>query len=180
MEFSRDPVVNVIYRGIKDPIRLCMDNDAQRAALQLMYAAIDNFATLGLPHQRTKSTRTDYAGWCDRYLKFNSQEEVSGIEWFAARCGLLHSYTAESDLSRTGKVRMISYYGGSGPDIIYNPQKSTDLVMVRVEGLIGAFFSGVDRFVVDLYAKTSVETIELRFHKMFHVLPWKEDQSVEV
>ena len=68
MNIKRDPVINVIYEGIKAPIKLCMENNAQRAALQLMYAAIDSLAKLGLPEGKLESTRQDYAEWCEKYL----------------------------------------------------------------------------------------------------------------
>lgn len=177
MEISRDPVVNVIYQGIKEPIVLCMKNNAERAALQLMYAAIDSLTMLGLPEGQGGSTRKDYATWCEKYLKFNNQENVKGLEWFAARCGLLHNYTAESKLSKDGKVRMVGYYSGEGPDIIFRPEESENLVMVRIEGLIDAFYKALDTFIVDLYANRKKETIEKRFEKMIHILPYGQETA---
>ena len=175
MNIKRDPVINVIYEGIKAPIKLCMENNAQRAALQLMYAAIDSLAKLGLPEGKLESTRQDYAEWCEKYLKFNCSERVAGLEWFAARCGLLHSYTAESKLSKDRKARMIGYHDGEGPDIVYRPDASKDLVMVRVEGLIEAFYKALDAFVVDLYVNRNKDIIDERFQKMFHALPFEQE-----
>lgn len=175
MSFDDDPVVNVIYIGIKKPIQLCRDNQCERAALQLMYAAIDSLAQLGLPPSETRCSRTHYGAWCTKYLKFNVCEEVKGLEWFAARCGFLHSYSATSDLSAAGEVRMIGYYSGEGPDVIYNASESTDLVMVRVEGLLDAFFAGLDAFLIDLYKDLDKGLVERRFSEMFHVLPWERD-----
>ena len=176
MDLSKDPVVNVIYQGIKEPIKLCMENSAQRAALQLMYAAIDSLAKLGMPEDQKKSTRSDYAQWCDNYLNFDSREKVKGIEWFAARSGLLHNYTAESELSSDGKARMIGYYSGEGPDIIYNQGESERLIMVRIEGLINVFYKGLDAFVVNLYKNISHEVVEERFNKMFHLLAYDNEK----
>ncbi len=138
-----------------------------------MYAAIDSLAMLGLPEGKEGFTRKDYAAWCDKYLRFNNKEKVKGLEWFAARCGLLHNYTAESKLSKDGKVRMVVYYGGEGPDIIYRPEESENLVVVRIEGLVDAFCKALDIFVVDLYATRDHETVEERFSKMFQVLPFE-------
>ena len=171
---SRDPVVNVIYQGIKEPIVLCMQNNAERAALILLYASIDSLAKLGLPSDRESSTRNDYAAWCDKYLVFKSNCKVSGLEWYAARCGLLHNYTAESDLSNNGKVRMLSYYGDdNGSDIIYQPTESPDLVLVKTEKLIEAFYQALDSFVVDLYKNVDHSVIEKRFNKMFHLFTYE-------
>ena len=175
MSLNEDPVVNVIYTGIKKPIQLCMDNQCERAALQLMYAAIDSLAQLGLASSETQCNRTHYGAWCTKYLKFNVSEEVKGLEWFAARCGFLHSYSATSNLSAAGKVRMIAYYSGEGPDVVYKPKESTELIMVRVEGLLDAFFTGLDAFVIDLYTNLDKDLVEERFSEMFHMLPWQEE-----
>ncbi len=177
MTLSDDPVVNVLYAGMKQPIQLCMDNGCERAALQLMYSAIDSLARLGLPVGESECTRAHYGAWCRKYLKFNVDEEIKGLEWFAARCGFLHNYSATTKLSKAGEVRMIGYYSGDGPDIIYSPVESTELVMVRVEGLVAAFFEALDAFVVDLFADLDHDLIEARFNEMFHTLPWKNPPS---
>ena len=75
-------------------------------------------------------------------------------------------------MSAEGKVRMIGYYSGQGPDVIFNPQESTELVMVRVEGLIDAFYKALDRFVIDLFANLDKGIVEKRFDQMFHTLPF--------
>ena len=173
MDLNRDPVVNVIYTGIKAPVELCINNNAERAALILMYASIDSLAKLGLPSDREKSTRNDYAAWCDKYLIFNSKNKVTGLEWYAARCGFLHNYTAESNLSNDGKVRMLSYYSDDkGSDIIYQPTESPDLVLIKTERLIEVFFKGLDLFIVDLYKNVDHSVIENRFNKMFHLFTY--------
>lgn len=170
MEISRDPIINIIYKGLKEPIVLCMNNNAERAALILLYAAIDSLTKLGLPEHREKATRKDYAEWCEMYLIFNTEEKISGLEWYAARCGLLHSYASESDLSDEGKVRIIGYYIGTGEDIIFRPQINKNILLVRIEGLIDAFYRALDKFIVDLYAFKNKEIINKRFNKMLHLL----------
>lgn len=177
MDLCRDPVINVIYKGIKEPIRLCMENNAQRAALQLTFAAIDSMAYLSLPVSKEYPSRTDFADWCDKYLKFNCDEKIAGLEWFAARCGLIHQYTAESKLSKDGKVRMIGYYGGEGPDIIYRPENSQDLVMVRIQGFVDAFLNAVDQFMIDLFSTGNRSLVEEKFNKMFHEFSYEDDAS---
>lgn len=67
---------------------------------------------------------------------------------------------------------MIGYYSGHGPDVIVDPQESTELVMVRVEGLIDAFYKALDRFIIDLFANLDKDIVEKRFDEMFHTLPF--------
>lgn len=171
MSIREDPVVNIIYEGIIFPIQLCVENKHARAALQLLYCGIDAMAFLSLEEGKEESSRADFGDWCEKYLKFNVNEKISGLEFFAARSGLVHNYKAESKLSKDGKARMIGYYSGEGPDIIYAPKESTELVMVRVEGLVLAFSKGVDKFIVDLFSGDRKRAAEARFEKMLRTLP---------
>jgi hypothetical protein len=173
MSIKEDPIVNVIYEGIISPIKSCIENKHERAALQLLYCGIDAMAFLSLEEGKEESSRADFGGWCDKYLRFNVNEKITGLEFFAARSGLVHNYKAESKLSKDGKVRMIGYYSGEGPDIIYAPKESEELVLVRVEGLVLAFSNAVDKFIVDLFSGNRKAAAEERFENMFSTLPLK-------
>ncbi len=171
MDMLSDPVFNVIYRGFKEPVKHCMENGHSRAALTLIFTSIDAMAKLGMPEKNEKSGRKFFNEWCNKYLILTGIETIEGIEWFAARSGLIHNYTAESELSRDGKARMIGYYTGQGPDIRYDPEVSNELVLVRIEGLVKAYFDGIDRFIIDLYKNNDHKVIHSRFEKMYHDAP---------
>jgi hypothetical protein len=59
MDFDRDPIVNVIHRGIKRDIRLLLDNEAWRGAILLTYAGMDVLAYLAMPSGQDEVTRAD-------------------------------------------------------------------------------------------------------------------------
>jgi hypothetical protein len=46
---DRDPVVNVVHRGIKPDIRLLLDNGGYRGAILLTHAGMDTIAFLSMP-----------------------------------------------------------------------------------------------------------------------------------
>lgn len=174
MNVERDPIINVIYNGFKAPVKLCMENGHERAALTLMYASIDAMAKLGMPETEEKSSRKYFNEWCEKYLVLSSGESIKGIEWFAARSGLIHNYTAESGLSKDGKARMIGYYRGEGSDVKYAPSISEEFVIIKIDSLIKAYYDGIDRFIVDIYAKIDHGVLSSRFNKMFHELKVEE------
>jgi len=118
-----------------------------------------------LEDSREDSNRKDYAAWCDKYIKLNTQDKVKGIELFAARSGLVHNYKAESKMSEDGKVRVLLFFHGKGPDTIYTPEDTTEQIMVRIPGLIEAFYKAVDEFIVDVFAMHTERT-ERRLDKM--------------
>jgi hypothetical protein len=63
----------------------------------------------------------------------------------------------------------------SKPEVVFNPEVSTELVLVCVEGLAQAFFRGVDKFVVDVFTnKGKARIAEQRFTKLCHTLPFKD------
>ena len=71
---------------------------------------------------------------------------------YGARCGLLHSHTAESSDTNKGVARQIWYYGKGESENIILGQIGTrvDVVAVRVLDLILAFGDGAFRHIEDI------------------------------
>src|ERR1035438_9510843 len=99
-DLTRDPIINVVHTGIKNPIRLLLDNECLSAAVILIYSGIDAMAFLNMPAQQTDVTGGDFVRWVDRYVHFPCQEQVSGLDLYGARCSVLHAHGARSNLSR--------------------------------------------------------------------------------
>ena len=129
-------------------------------------------AYLDMPAGQEDVTRTDFVRWVERYIRFPCAEQLTGLELYGARCGMLHSYSVASNLSRQGKCRQIGYMGKSVPEVRSNPAVSTDLVLVSVPGLAQAFFDGVDTFLIALFSDTKKALIAgERLRKLVHHLP---------
>jgi len=151
-DFSKDPVVNAIYQGINRGIRIAIDNQCYGSAVILILSAIDSMAYLGMPPGQEDVTRDDFVKWADKYIKLPCDQQLTGLDLYGARCGMLHAYSTTSRLQRQGKCRHVTYADRAIPQIIYDPEVSPDLVIVSVEALAQAFFEGVNKFVVDLYS----------------------------
>ena len=181
---ARDPIVNVVYTGIKHPIRLLMDSECFPAAVTLIYSGMDAMAFLNMPPKQTDVTGDDFIKWAERYIRFPCQEQLSGLDLYGARCSVLHAHGIKSKLSRQGRCRMIGYSDHMVPEVSYRPNVSRELVMVSIRALADAFFSGVDRFLVDLFSDVANATLpEERLKWMHHTLPYqagtpKNPQSV--
>src|SRR5689334_17847090 len=128
-----DPIQAAIYDGIKRSIKLCLDNNCFGAAVTLIYSGIDTMAALGMPETQENVGHRDYVAWCERYLKMPGNVPVTGIEWYAARCAVLHTHGVQSKLSRQGKARMIAYMDRSVPEVIFNPAVTPPLVLVSID-----------------------------------------------
>ena len=174
-DISTDPLINAVHNGIKRGIRVALENDCLGSAVILILSGIDAMAYVGMPAGQEDVTRNDFITWVDRYIKFSCSEQLSGWDLYGARCAMLHSYATASDLSRKGKCRQIGYMDKSVPEIRFNPSVSMDLVLVSVPALADAFFSGIDQFLVDVFADKKKRPIaDQRLQKLVQATPLTE------
>lgn len=141
---------SVLLHNIKNhlcAIRLCLDNHLRIPALILIYSGIDMMAALSRPAKAEKVIRADYIDWAERYMRCKERLGVSGIELYAARCGVIHTATADSQLSNEGKARKIFYAWGDRqtdePMSLLAALGIDDVVVLKVEGLATAFSDGI-------------------------------------
>jgi len=115
-------------------------------SLILLYSAIDILGWLARPTGNAKSGRRDFMSWVDTYLLSEANLDVTSLELYGARCGLLHSYSAFSELK---EVRALLYHYGSGDfsRVSYETVKEGRAVVVRIEDLQAAFRRGTLRFL---------------------------------
>ena len=171
-DLTRDPIVNVVHQGIKRDIRLLLEHGGLRGALLLTLSAVDTMAYLWMDDGKDEVTRQDFIAWADRYVQFPYVEAVSGLELYAARCAALHNYGTEAALTREGRCRQILWMSRARPEIIFDPAKRADLVMVSIPALAEVCLRGIDRFLVETYSDSRrAERADRRFRKMMHVLP---------
>jgi hypothetical protein len=106
-------------------------------------------AFICMPERQRDVTKADFVRWANSYTELDAP--LTGEELYAARCGLLHTYSIESRLTRNG-VREIGYFAGaSGPAVRANPSLDPNFVMVSVEGLAAAFFRAIDRSLIQVF-----------------------------
>jgi len=143
----------VFERNIKDlltAIEGCLNKQLIAPSLLLLYAGIDIMAWLDRPESHADVKRADFINWVENYLLPGSGLVCNALDLYAARCALLHSYAAESPLSRQGDAKQIFYAWGSAR--AEDLQRLVDFVgthsavAVHVNELLKAFRVGVERF----------------------------------
>jgi hypothetical protein len=149
--FSTDPVQNAINGDIKEGIRLALKHECYGSAVTLIFAAMDTMAYVGMPATQEDVKRSDFEAWANRYIQLPGREQIAGLEYYGARCAMLHNHGAESKLSREGKVRIIGYMDKAIPAVRSSPEEPT-MVLVSITALAEALFTGIDRFLVDVFA----------------------------
>ncbi len=178
MGISRDPVTNAIYGGIKRGIRVALDNECYGSALILIFAGIDAMANLGRPESQKEVQPADFIRWVDTYIKIDSEEQITGEEFYSARCAVLHTYGVESRRTTSGTARKLGYMVGGYPPIRYDPKVAKDFLLLDILALADAFFKGLDQFLIDVFANTQKgQIIEARLQKLLSAIPYEAKRA---
>ena len=95
----------------------------QLPSLILLYSCIDALGWLAT-EQTNHKTQLTFTEWVDRYLLPQRPLPCTALELYAARCGVLHTLTPDSDLAKEGKVRRVAYAWGKAS--VHELQQSLD------------------------------------------------------
>lgn len=137
---------------------MLLDHGHLQSFLVVLYSTIDAAAWLAADHDGDV-TKKDFVKWCDTYLLPESGLDCTAVELYAARCGMLHSFSAYSSLQRRGDARPLSYARGSGSLVelrrFIAESDEKDIVAVQLEDLATALVRGWERFLGFLDANPS-------------------------
>lgn len=143
-----DEVVNG-KRGMLKGIQLCLDHQCLVSAVTLIFSAIDALAALTRPAAQSKTDRCVFIQWAERYLVPAASLGCSAIDLYAARCGVLHLYSSESNLAVQGTARQLVYQWRSGPAVDAVFEVPAGALVVQVEALHRVFKNAVRQFIID-------------------------------
>jgi hypothetical protein len=182
------------FAQLLQAIELCVATRLRVPALILLYSGIDIAG--GLDSNKA-SVHECFTDWVDKYLLPGSSLKCNAHDLYGARCGLVHSYSSVSNLSKAGKVTTIAYawkpdsaaqldnlvaagaelsrLGGSKPEYF---------IAVQGDDLIDSFRTGVMSFLQELaldparasaaYAKAGDFLANLSTETAEHMLKWAE------
>lgn len=147
MSQELDHLINGLYMTA-DILEFCREKVYLTPALILIYAEIDHMAWLDRPDTHDDVKSEDFENWVDEFLLPGSGLPCSSGDLYAARCGLLHSQTAESKRSRKGSARPIHYYTrDTDPSAIkLYGSLAPDAISVEFEAIVDAFRNAIHRF----------------------------------
>lgn len=136
-------------RQTRKGIELCLNAELVIPALALLYSAID---ALGFLASTARSaTRSTFTPWAERYFApFLAKKGIRAIDLYSARCGVLHTGQAPSDLVRSGSARELWYRFDGESYVNLLTDTPTPAVLVDVEELVEAFDSAVKSFLLEI------------------------------
>jgi len=83
-DLSRAPIVNTVHSGIKEVIRVTLENRCLGATLILVLSGIDAMAYLQMPTDQVDVTRRDFVRWAERYIEFPCAEQLTRLDLYGA------------------------------------------------------------------------------------------------
>jgi hypothetical protein len=176
MQAPEEPAILKGLINLLSEITRCQAADATAAAVAMIYICIDTMAFLAMPASQTTQGKNDFVSWVDTYLKTEPLQpyQYQGIDVYAARCGLLHAFSAEAEAHRKDSSVNICGYADNGPHL-FNAAESTSLVIISVGLLMVDLGKAVDCFFsvcqtdLDLRAR-----VEKRLPALYAAFPFKE------
>lgn len=144
-------------------------------ALILIYGTIDILASLDRDESHHDVERSDFKKWVDEYLLPGAQLPCTANDLYAARCGLLHTYSPESSMSRKGEAVPIFYAWGDA-----RARDLRELVdsagyratAIHVDTLCDALNTAIERFISGLANDSEHrELVRQRMNKLFVNMP---------
>jgi hypothetical protein len=131
---------------------------------------------LDMPLDQAEVHANDFIQWAERYLSPNLKNQatqITGEELYSARCAVVHTYTIESRKTKSGSTREIGYVIGEGQSIAWDAKVAPNVVLLRLETLRDAFFTAIDRFLIEGYAdKQKQPILEARLIKLLNTIPY--------
>jgi hypothetical protein len=144
---------------LADAIDDCLSKDRLMPALTLIYSGIDVLARLEVPP--TAPVRQTFESWVDRYLLKQRNFAFSATDLYAARCGIVHAFSVESDLTRNSKAKRIVYTTGETSakkleDLLRS--KGLEFFAVNLKDLNQAFRNAISDYVDEVVMDSSRAT----------------------
>lgn len=150
---NSDPLIPYYQamKQLKESIEDCSSKGRVLSCLTLLYSAIDVLASLErLPKEGTQSA---FARWVDKYMLPNPAFRFSSRDLYAARCGIIHAFSAASDLSRRGQANKIVYaWGTASVHVLHRTGQALgrNEIRVHVRDLIDGFGLAVVNYIDDV------------------------------
>lgn len=92
-----------------EAVELLYRNGKFLPALILSYSTIDILSSLVREDPTKDNQRKDFLQWVEGYMLPHPSIDVSAIDLYAARCGMLHALSPSSKLSRNDAAKEILY-----------------------------------------------------------------------
>jgi hypothetical protein len=145
-------MIKIYKQNIKDLLEMidyAIQSKKEMPSLILLYSGIDIMAWLGRNDE--SDVNVYFKEWVKQYLLPDSGLNCDENDLWGARCGIVHRFTAESNVTNSGVARQIFYVSGTGKaedlqkylDRIFKKDKA---IAVHINDLNSSFKIAIQRF----------------------------------
>ena len=155
-------------------IKKCEAAGATMAAATLCYVCIDTLAYLSMSLDRNNTTKKDFIDWVNTYLKSHPDQpyKYRGIDVYAARCAVLHTWGAEAQIHRQDLSVVMFGYSDGGRHF-HSPEVSKRLVIIGVPSFINDVVIGIEEFLAAAMDDEGLRArLDLRVNSVFAHFPF--------
>ena len=136
--------------------------DAMFPAFLLLYTSMDVVSSLSRPVAQADTSGDIFKKWIDDYMLPKSGLKCRSEDIWAARCGLLHTLSVSSKLSRQGQARELHYVDQA--ELVDPIQKKVDAsetkhVIVSIPDYVLAFVNGLLAFSKKVASDPEIQTV---------------------
>ncbi|MFY9314790.1 MAG: hypothetical protein WAO95_04430 [Burkholderiales bacterium] len=120
------------------------------AGLALSLICMDTMAYLSRPAGQAAQTRAEFTAWVEKYLKGHPDQpyQYRGLDVYAARCAVLHSYGSEATLHRADNTIKIFAYHDDGKHMC-DETADARLVLIGLMSFLNDVRIGAGSFLED-------------------------------
>ena len=158
----------------------CVRQGATLPSLILIYSALDALGWLVDPEAHP-SARLVFTAWVERWLLASRPLPCTAAELYAARCGVLHTFTAASVDATKGKVRRIAYsWGGASATELQSRlelEAPGSSVAVDIDDLYDGLRLGAAQCFEDALTDDMLSTTIERKARLYFTAIWVERPS---
>ncbi len=177
MPKETDTLIEKFCASTMGATALLYSNGLYGQMLVVLYSSIDSMGLLDAPPAQTAASGETFKNWVVKHLLANGKFDFNEVDFWAARCSVLHTFTSESDLSNKGVAKQIQYYSGpkDAPmaQAFVTAAKEIDggkHVPAHIEDTYKAFIMGVEKFAQELSKKCETnQSYERRLRKVLQL-----------
>lgn len=141
--------------------------------LALSFICMDTMAYLSRPAGQATHTREEFIAWVNKYLKGHPdhQYQYRGLDVYAARCAVLHTYGSEAALHRgDANIKLFAYHDGGRH--MHDPHQNPRLVLIGLLSFLNDVRIAVGEFTNDCAADPALRMlVEPRLNSLLTHLP---------
>ena len=139
-----------------EAISLLQEHGYIEAMLMLTFSGIDQMAWLTVTAD--ESNGADFRAWVKKYIDPETSLGCTAEDLWAARCGLVHTATAESrhNLKAAAKAKKVFYTTGSAK---CSDNKSSDVIFINAGELVKRFMWSWLQYRLDITSDPELEIL---------------------